>query len=195
MVKVVVDDARGLVQSAGSGLTVSNSATLSGLTELSGLTSASNLSSTSHRAVQSLGVPLTLSSKRQVVACTAATTTATTGNFIPAGAQVVAAAIAIVTAEDATGGSASTISDFGLDGDADFFNVAPTATLACASPAVAIMGLPDPNQTAAGGTHPGGYFAANDEAMITYNNPGASDAKATVSVTIWYYDLSAVAGI
>ncbi len=56
------------------------------------------------------------------------------------------------------------------------------------------MGLPDPTETAAGGTNPGAYFAAADEAMITYNNPGASAAKATVSVTIWYYDLSVVAG-
>jgi hypothetical protein len=148
------------------------------------------------RALEQYGVPLTLTCKRQVIACTAATTTDTTGDFIPAGAQVVAAAIAIVTPEDATGGSACTISDFGLATapDADFFNVTPTATLACASAGVAIMGLPDPTQTAAGGSHPGGYFDTADEVRITYNNPGASDAKATVSVTIWYHDLSVVAG-
>tara|TARA_Y100000592_G_scaffold98673_1_gene172382 strand:- start:1136 stop:1687 length:552 start_codon:yes stop_codon:yes gene_type:complete len=183
MVKVVVSDSKGLVQSTGSGVEIESSTTIS------------NLSSTSMTAVGRLGVPLTLKSKRQVVAVTAATSTATTGNFIPAGAQVVAAAIAIVTAEDATNGSACTISDFGIVGDADLFNVAPTNTLACANASVAIMGLVDPNQTAAGGTHPGGYFGANTEAQITYNNPGASDVKPTVSITIWYYDLSAVSGI
>ena len=174
MPNTTISNSRGLVQRSGSGFQVTN-----GVDVYQGV---SNL------AIGG-GVPLALLAKRQEVTIgDASTTKATTGDFIPAGAMVVAASIAVVTAS--AGGNAFDITDFGLDGDADFFNAVGGATLDGNTAGGALMGFPDPAQTASGQPQPGGYFALADEAMITFGNSGAQVTDGVVSITIYYYDLS-----
>ena len=88
MVKVVIDDAKGLVQSAGGGAEVNNVLTLNGATTLQG---ASTVRGDQGYASAAGGTVVTLRCKRETIGmANGTTTTDTAAGFIPANSLVIA---------------------------------------------------------------------------------------------------------
>jgi len=194
MVKVVIDDAKGLVQSAGGGVEVNNNLALNGATTLQG---ASTVRGDQGYASVSGGTVVTLRCKRETLTmANGTTTTDSAAGFIPANSLVIACGLTIAT-PGAGGNHGVNITDWGLDGDADFFNVvnggatiatdaaAGTAKIGCCDSNVSIS---DAQKAAAQ------FFLAADAVRLTHGNVGTQTTACQVNVDLWYYDLSATTG-
>ena len=176
MVKVVIDNAKGLVQSAGTGVTIKNgNVNITGVDESGGLSLTNATGST----------PLQLLSKRETITVANGSTTAdSSASFIPADCLVVAAAVSVVTAS--AGGNNVNITDIGTDGDADLFNEAAGNTLDINTAGGVMMGTSNAKV--------GSLFTAADAMRVTYGNIGTQTTAAVLGITIWYYDLSVTTG-
>ena len=173
MPKVTITNNKGLVQSSGAGLVV-NSA-LNSTTGLTLLDSGGALN-------------VALKSKRTTVTVVDNTQTIdTTGDFIPAYSKVIGLGVNVDTAGVGGNWASATITDWGLDGDSDYFNIVG-ATLANTK-GLAIIGAGD------GSAPPiSGFFSAADEVRITVDDPGTQTTAMVVGLTLWYYDLSDTSG-
>ncbi len=189
MVKVVIGDSQGLVQSAGSGLTVNSQSTLQGASTVRGDQSYASVTG---------GTVVSLRCKRATLTMTNSTTTTdTAAGFIPANSLVVACGITLAVA-GAGGGHSKNITDWGLALDADFFNVVNgggTAFATDAAVGTAKVGCCDSNAAVSDGqTAAAQFFAAANAVRITHGNVGVQTTACQVHVDLWYYDLSATAG-
>jgi len=166
MPKVFTNSTKGLVQTSGSGIA------------FDALDDGIRLKD------NGAGGQITLKTKTEALTIADNTTTATTSSgFIPARAIVIASMVSVETAS--AGGNTVTISDYGLDNDADFFN-AHNASIALNTAGGQLGGAP----IAADGSL-SSFFAAADEVTVTYGDPGTQTTKAVVNVTLWYYDTTA----
>ncbi len=160
MVKVVVDDRRGLVQESGSGNMVLDN------------------------------VPLQVKSNGGSVALKSVSTdlnvaTATTLEYpsaIPANSIVVGVKVTCITPAVRAGGAVN-LTDIGLDGTADAFDTSLTANMKIAGTS-AIIGA-GPVDTAAGFK----FYAAADDALLTFSN-APDDTVGVIRLTVYYYELS-----
>lgn len=171
MPKVFTNSSKGLVQKSGSGIDID---ALEDGMRLKASTSGSAIS------LKAKSIDLTLANGD--------TTTASTGNFIPAGSKLVAASILTSTA--GAGGNTINVTKFGLDGDDDYWATGITHAANTADAQLVYNG------EGLGAAAPiTGYFAAADEVLLTHGDPGSGTTQPVITVTIWYYDLSATAPV
>ena len=171
MPKVFTNSTKGLVQTSGSGIDFDQ---VDDGIRLKASTSASAIT------LKAKSIDLTLANST--------TETESTGNFIPAGAKLIAASILTSTAN--VGGNNVNVTAFGLDGDKDYF--ATGITLASNSEGSQLVFNGNGTGAAAPIT---GFFSANDEVNITHGDPGSGTTQPVITVTIWYYDLSATSSV
>ena len=143
------------------------------------------------------GTVVSLRCKRETITMTDGTTqTDTAAGFIPANSLVVACGITLAVA-GVGGGHSKNITDWGLDGDDDFFNVANgggTAFATDAAVGTAKVGCCDASAPVAGQASPAQFFASADKVRVKHGNVGTQTTACQVHVDLWYYDLSATAG-
>lgn len=171
MPKVFTNSTKGLVQTSGSGIDFDQ---VDDGIRLKASTSASAIT------IKAKSIDLTLANGD--------TTTASTGNFIPAGAKLIAASILTSTA--GAGGNTINVTKFGLDGDDDYW--ATGITHAANTEGAQLVYNGEGLGAAAPIT---GYFASADEVLLTHGDPGSGTTQPVITVTIWYYDLSATSSV
>tara|TARA_B100001121_G_scaffold243894_1_gene218544 strand:+ start:248 stop:736 length:489 start_codon:yes stop_codon:yes gene_type:complete len=162
MVKVVVDDRRGLVQESGSGNMVLDNVPLQ---------------------LKSSGGSLALksvSTDKNV----AAATTLEYANAIPANSIVVGVKVTCITPAVRAGGPVN-LTKIGLDGTDGAFDSGLTVDMKTAG-TNAIIGA-GPVDTAAGFK----FYAAADDALLTFDNaPDGPSPVGVIRLTVYYHELS-----
>ena len=161
MVKVVVDDRRGLVQESGTGNMI--------LEENVALQVKSSGGSVALKSV---------STDKNV----AAATTLEYASAIPANSIVVGVKVTCITPAVRAGGAVN-LTNIGLDGTADAFDTGLTVDMKTAGTS-AIIGA-GPVDTAAGFK----FYAAADDALLTLSN-APDDTVGVIRLTVYYHELS-----